>query len=427
MGLAIIDRLLVKVWDLESEGTRVRDSVGSGRRLPDRPRARQRPGDTPITRASAFGEPFRAHARQGRPPGPAPTRPLYQPRPWVPPPTTPPPTASGAHDRPPRRLSGWPALGLAGAVLIALVSGVLIGTRGDLARPPAGGPGGAPAGQPEALANCTATVTDSADAGRALDGAQPGDRICLSGDLGGDELTLHRSGTAQAPVTILGGGTASTGQITVRADHVVVDGVRMSKPRSPGFLLIGNDITVRNSLVDSPRVVKKGDDGDGIRFFGNDIKIVHNVIRKTVNLDGQDGNHADAIQTFATSDDYGPSRRILIDGNRFEDIDNMCLIAEGPDSEAGDGSGEGSSSDFTITNNYCDNAAGQAFFFDDISDVTLTGNTVAGKSDKAFALQNKSVGATIRDNKIGPKVGFEVGMDKSSKRGYNGPEPDGDP
>ncbi|MBO0872361.1 MAG: right-handed parallel beta-helix repeat-containing protein [Pseudonocardia sp.] len=400
--------------------------MGSGRGFPDRPRAGQRPGDTANTRVSAHGEPTYAQARPGRPPGPAPTQPLYQPRPWLPPPTTPPPTVPGGHDRPPRRRR-WPMLGLAAAVLLALVGGVLIATSSDTSGPPAASSGGTPNGQPEAQANCTTTASDSASARDALNSARAGARICLSGDLSDGELEVHSSGTANSPVTILGGGSATTGQITVKADHVVVDGVRMSKPRSPGFLLEGNDITVRNSLVDSPQVVQKGDDGDGIRFFGNDIKIVHNVIRKTVNINGQKGNHADAIQTFATGDDYVPSQRVLIDGNRFEDVDNMCVIAEGPDSDAGDGSGDGKSSQFTITNNYCDNRAGQAFSFDDISQVTLTGNTVAGKTDKAFSLANKSVRATIKDNKIGPKVGFEVGMDDSSERGYNGPEPGGDP
>jgi hypothetical protein len=270
-------------------------------------------------------------------------------------------------------------------------------------------------------------VSDGAGARSALEEAGPGARICLAGDLGNEELELRRSGTAQAPVTILGGGTASTGQITVRAEHVVVDGVRMSKPRSPGFLLVGNDITVRNSVVDSPQVLKKGDDGDGIRFFGNDIKIVNNVIRNAKNLTGQKGNHADCMQTFATDGDHPASQRVLIDSNRCEDIANTCLIAEGPNSEEGDGSEEGKSSGFTITNNYCDGHAGQAFFFDDVSNVTLTGNTIDGHVEKAFSLQNKSVRATIRDNKVSSNVRYEVGMDDSSERGYNGPEPGGDP
>ncbi|GAA5148411.1 hypothetical protein GCM10023321_10640 [Pseudonocardia eucalypti] len=322
----------------------------------------------------------------------------------------------------------WLVLGLVAVVLIGLAGGYLIvaGTGGSTGSPQAGGAGATP-GKPEALTNCTANVVDASGARQALEAAKPGDRICLNGDLGNEELQLRRSGVEKQPITILGGGTATTGQITVRGDHVVVDGVRMNKPRSPGFMLIGNDITVRANVVDSPQVVKKGDDGDGIRFFGNDIKIVNNLVRNVVNLNGQKGNHGDAIQTFATSDENGPSQRVLIDGNRFEEIDNMCLIAEGPDSEAGDGTGEGKSSDFTVTNNYCDNGAGQAFFFDDISDVTLTGNEVVGKIDKAFSLQNDSTGATIRDNKISPKVGYEVGMDDSSEDDYNGPDPEGGP
>ena len=400
-------------------------------------------GDPGATRA--FGG---AQVPQGPPPGPIPTTPLYQPRRWVPPTganqvpsAAPQPEATATDTRPiitqpPRgrgvagRLGGggkrpsWLALGVAAAVLIALAGGYLIFSRSGGS---GGGSAGGAVGKPDALANCTATATDAGSARTALEAAQPGSRICLQGDLGNEELQVRRSGTADQPITILGGGTATTGQINVKADHVVVDGVHLSKPRSPGFQLVGNDITVRANVIDSPQVVKKNDDGDGIRFFGDDIKIVGNLVRNVKNLNGQDGNHADAIQTFATSDEFGPSQRVLIDNNRFENVDNMCLIAEGPDSEAGDGTGEGSSSKFTVTNNYCDNGAGQAFFFDDISDVTLTGNTVVGKIDKAFSLQNNSTNATIRDNTIGPKVGFQVGMDDSSEEGYNGPKPEGAP
>jgi hypothetical protein len=411
-------------------------------------RGQRQSEDAGATRA--FGGSAGAQVRPGPPPGPIPTRPLYQPRRWVPPTgatqtssaattleaesTSTRPIITQSPDRgratPGRRIGtgrkrpSWLALGLAAAVLIALAGGYLIFNQSGGSQ--GGGAGGA-VGKPEALANCTATATDVTSARTALEGAQPGSRICLQGNLGNDELQLRRSGTAQQPITILGGGTATTGQISVRGDHVVVDGVRLSQPRSPGFQLIGNDITVRANVIDSPQVVKKNDDGDGIRFFGNDIKIVGNLVSNVKNLNGQDGNHADAIQTFATSDENGPSQRVLIDNNRFENVDNMCLIAEGPDSEAGDGTGEGSSSNFTVTNNYCDSGAGQAFFFDDISDVTLTGNTVVGKIDKAFSLQNNSTNATIRDNTIGPKVGFQVGMDDSSEEGYNGPKPEGAP
>ncbi|WP_051341856.1 right-handed parallel beta-helix repeat-containing protein [Pseudonocardia spinosispora] len=313
--------------------------------------------------------------------------------------------------------------GLAAAIVILLVGSYLVANHlGGTTQS-----GGSATVEAEALTDCTVSAADAASASKALEAAKPGDRICLNGDLGGQELLLRASGADEQPITVLGGGKANTGQITVRGDHVVIDGVRMTKPRSPGFMLVGNDITVRASVVDGPQVVKKGDDGDGIRFFGNDIKIVNNLIRNVVNLNGQKGNHADAIQTFATSEEEGPSQRVLVNGNRFEKIDNMCLIAEGPDSEEGDGLGEGESGQFTVTDNYCDNGAGQAFFFDDITGVTLTGNTVVGTIDKAFALQNNSTGATIRDNEVGPKVGFEVGMDDSSEEDYTGPKPGGAP
>lgn len=321
----------------------------------------------------------------------------------------------------------WLPAALGIAVLAILVGGSLVavhnigGRRGATPAPVASGPK-----RPEAVVPCTANVSSATAVKAALDNVMPGARICLSADLGNTELVLRRSGSAAAPIVVVGAGH-TVGQVIVQGDHVIVDGVRSAKPRSPGFLLLGNNITVRNSVVDSPQVLTSDDDGDGIRFFGNDIKIIDNVIRNALNLNGQDGNHADAIQTFATSRQYTPSQRVLISGNKFENIDNMCLIAEGPNSAAGDGTGEGASGGFTVTNNYCDSKAGQAFFFDNITDVTLSSNAVVGNVDKAFSLQNGSVRATIRDNKMSPQVGYEVGIDSSSEVGYSGPDSGGDP
>ena len=118
---------------------------------------------------------------------------------------------------------------------------------------------------------------------------------------------------------------------------------------------------------------------------------------------------------------------MLIDGNRCEKIDNICLIAEGPESEAGDGTGEGNSDHFVVSNNFCENRAGQAFSFDDVDNVTITGNEIVGKIDKAFSFANDSFGAKISGNRLNPGIGYEVGMDDSSKRGYQGPRPGGGP
>ncbi|MGQ0483702.1 MAG: right-handed parallel beta-helix repeat-containing protein [Pseudonocardia sp.] len=335
--------------------------------------------------------------------------------------------ASIGHTRQRRPMSNrrrLPWLGVGLLVAVAFVVYLAAGSGDSTIFPGPGAPaspGGSPdAGQPEALTNCTATATDGPSMEGAVAAARPGDRICLDGNLAGTKLKITRSGTAEQPITILGGGRATTGRITIEADNVVVDGVRLEQPEAAGFLVVGNGITVRNSAVLSPR----GGDGDGIRFFGNDIKILNNVIRDTV---GQDEKHADAIQTFATSDKYTPSQRVTISGNRFEDIDNICIIAEGPESEAGDGTGEGDSNTFIITDNFCENRAGQAFFFDDIGGVTLTGNEIVGSIAKAFSFQNDSVGARISNNRVGSGVGYEVGMDDSSEEGYEGPEPGGGP
>jgi hypothetical protein len=284
--------------------------------------------------------------------------------------------------------------------------------------PPA--PAGAPGmGTAQALTNCTRQAGDGAAMAAATAQANPGDRVCLTGDMGPQRLELKRSGTPDRPIVILGGGKATTKGVTVEASNVVIDGVVANQPDAPGWSLHGANITMSNSASLSPR----GGDGDGLRFWGSDIKIVHNMIRDTRH---ENHAHADCMQTFATDDDHPASQNILIDSNRCEAIANMCLIAEGPDSEAGDGSGEGHSTNFTFSNNYCDNHASQALFVDDVSNVTATGNEVVGHLDKAFAFQNDSTGAKVNGNKV-TNSGYEVGMDDSSEGGYQGPEPGGGP
>ena len=64
---------------------------------------------------------------------------------------------------------------------------------------------------------------------------------------------------------------------------------------------------------------------------------------------------------------------------------------------------------------------------DDVQNMVITNNSIAGKNTKAFALDNKSTGATIAGNKIAGTVGYEVGIDNSSKTGYQGPASGGQP
>lgn len=250
-----------------------------------------------------------------------------------------------------------------------------------------------------------------------LNGAQPGDRICIQGN-SADRIRMTRSGNAASPIIVVGDGQSSVRGISIRADHVVVRGFNVTGASAPGVEIRSNDVTLLDNVVSSPR----GGDGDGIRFFGNSIRILHNTISDVRNLGGA---HADCMQTFATN--TPTSSDVLIHSNRCERIDNQCFIAEGPNSTAGDGSGRGKSSNITFTNNFCESNAAQAVMIDDVQNVVVVGNEIAGRSRKAFAFANNSTGATVHNNKIGQGIRFEVGMDSSSRPGYVGPAVGGGP
>jgi hypothetical protein len=309
-----------------------------------------------------------------------------------------------------RRFGAFAAL-VFGTVLVTVLAGC--GSGGPST------PGAPGTGAPTAPKNCTQKVSDAASLTRAVNAASPGDTICVDGNLASTRLQITKGGEDGRPISIVGNKTPIKG-LLVRADNVVVDGFVAERAVAPGAELRGNNITLSNTLITDPQ----GGDNDGIRFWGDGIKILHNTVVKTANTDG---SHADCMQTFATDEDHPASQDVLIDGNRCEDIDNNCLIAEGPDSSAGDGSGEGESKNITFSNNYCDSQASQAVMIDDVSDMVITGNEVASRINHAFAFQNNATGARIADNRITGRVKYEVGMDEDSEENYQGPEVGGDP
>jgi hypothetical protein len=323
------------------------------------------------------------------------------------------------------------AVGLV-AVAVALAA---CGTGGGSSSGPGGAPGGGagdrgtaqppllptgPAGaNAPAPSNCTQQVNDSPGLRQALGSAGPGDTICVSGALTDVRMTIDRGGSADSPIIVRGDGRTATRGIAVEADNVIVDGFVADRPEAPGVVLKGSNITLRNTTINSPR----GGDGDGIRFWGSNIKIVHNTITDTSNATGA---HADCMQTYATDEDNPASQDILIDSNRCEKIDNNCLIAEGPNSSAGDGSGEGETRNFTFSNNFCDNRAAQAVLADDVRNMTITNNEIVGDINHAFAFQNESTNGVVSGNRVS-SVQYEVGMDDSSEGSYHGPRPGGAP
>jgi parallel beta helix pectate lyase-like protein len=311
-------------------------------------------------------------------------------------------------------------------VLLVLV----LAMAGCASAPPASAPG--PRSVPGAAppgplpAHCTAHVTDPAGLRRAVAVAAPGDHICVTGDLGATRLAITRSGTPQRPIEVLGDGNTTVAGITINADQVRVQGFQVLHAYAPGIWMKGTGITVENNTVRHPT----GDDFDGIRFFGTDLKILHNTITDIAPDDSQ--AHADCMQSFATganseTPNTGPSQHVLIDSNRCEHIDNQCLIVEGPFSSAGDGSRVSVTTDIRFTNNYCEAHASQAVRLDDVRNAVLENNEIDSGVVKAFGVANNSSGATVGGNKISPDIDNEISMDDSSMFGYHGPTPHGKP
>ncbi|ADI05185.1 hypothetical protein SBI_02064 [Streptomyces bingchenggensis BCW-1] len=287
-------------------------------------------------------------------------------------------------------------------------------TAADAASPPASSASSAlTSARPDATPRCTRHATGPADAARS---ARPGDVVCFDGNLSGRRLVITKGGTPRHPIVYSGDGDSVKG-ITVEADDVVVEGFRAVRPQAPGVELTGDRITLRNTTVIRPR----GGDGDGIRFFGDDLTIAHNTVRDT---DNSGGRHADCMQTFAS--DTPPSHRVRIEGNRCEQVDNMCLMAEGPNDAEGDG--RGTTSDFVIKDNFCETLrASQALMFEDVQNVTITKNTFATPTHHAIGLAIHSTGAHVSGNRLHAGIRYEVGIDASSRLGYEGPEPGGAP
>jgi hypothetical protein len=248
------------------------------------------------------------------------------------------------------------------------------------------------------------------------DDPRPGDVICYTGDLD-DPLEISVGGTPDAPVVYSGDGTTRVPGITSTADDVVIQGFVSDGADSTGIWASGRNVTIQDNAVTQVR--HTGDDVDAIRFFGDGSRVLHNSVYDLEGTSDIGDSHVDCIQTYATS--RPGSSDVVIQGNRCEGIRAQCLMAEGPDDEGG--SGAGVSRGWLFDGNYCDaHAAAQSVALEDVQDVTISNNHMAGHGNKAFALGRDSTGVVVRDNLVGPGYGREVGFDHPSAReGYQGP------
>jgi hypothetical protein len=229
------------------------------------------------------------------------------------------------------------------------------------------------------------------------------------------QLNIDESGSEGSPRVYDGQGH-TVGTIDIRADWVVVQNFKVQATGQYGIDSQGTHITIQNNDI---KGVKESGNGDlnAITFVGDYHSIRYNTAIDFVSGDPGD-SHTDGIQTW--NDDPGESSsHVVIQGNYFsgpltegkgDDSDSyihQCVMAEGAESTDGGGGGTGASRDWLIAGNYC---VGD-MKFDDIDNVTVTGNEFAGVDKRVVVVTPLSSGFEFySDNKITGKYG-QVGVE----------------
>jgi Right handed beta helix region len=302
------------------------------------------------------------------------------------------------------------------AFLLLAVGLTACSTSSSLSSPSGSSPAVVPAAPPPDWDGTVGPRPVAPDCRGDADDPQPGDVICFTGDL---DAPLHITvgGLPDAPIVYSGDGDTRVPGIRAEADHVVIQGFVSDGADSTGIWAAGTGITVQDNTITQVRWNEN--DVDGIRFFGDGARVLHNAVEDLEGTDDVGDAHVDCMQSFATS--RPGSQNVVIQGNRCEGIRAQCLMAEGPG--VADGSGEGVSRNWLFRGNYCDAYAdAQSVAFQDVQNVTIVQNEMVGEGNKAFALGQNSTGAVVKDNRIDEDYGREVGFDDpSAQQGYQGP------
>jgi hypothetical protein len=316
-------------------------------------------------------------------------------------------------------------------------------------------PAGAAASQP-----CTYTIRTLEDARAALTAAAPGNMLCfVGGDLADVDLTLTRSGTPDAPISLVSDGHSAVHEARILADHVIIRGFTIVgggelllagtgitaqknmvrdterggivcavctdstlesntviRAATTGILISGQRITVRENLV-SETVPGEDGDADGIRFFGDGHRIASNAIRDLPATGSGVSSLPDCFQTFDTA--RPPTFDVVIVGNACENVAGNCLIATGD--ESGNGNAPDGIQSITFIGNTCTTNGDQAVNVRHWPDVDVRKNKHFGPNLKRGVLITEgSTGCTAKDNATPTDVP-PVEIDDSSRQGFNSP------
>jgi hypothetical protein len=196
-----------------------------------------------------------------------------------------------------------------------------------------------------------------------------------------------------------GRGFSSVG-ITVNASNVVIQNFNFTNCAGNCIWTRGAGNVVQDNKIS--QVYYAGDDIDGLRFFGNDTKILRNQFFDILKGPTHDA-HLDCMQTWADTSTGGGSSRALISGNICRDLDfHQCVMVEGPRSTDGGGGGPGVTEDWEIEANYFQCYANQTVALRDAHGFVIQYNTFAGAGNKAIQQTDGTSGITIGNNVLGP-------------------------
>jgi hypothetical protein len=312
--------------------------------------------------------------------------------------------------------------------------------------------GVASAGQP-----CSYTINNLQQARSAITAAAPGDVLCFAGvNLSDIDLTMARSGTAQAPITLVSDGQTIVHQLHIMADHILIQGFTIvgggelllegtgivaqkntvrdtvrggiicagcidstieantvTHATTTGISITGQRVTVRENLVNATVPADDGD-ADGVRFFGNGHRILSNVIR---NIPASGVAHPDCFQTFDTG--HPATFDVDIVGNACQNVAENCLLATGD--ERGNGDAPPGIKSITFVGNTCATDGEQGVYLRRWADVEIRKNAFSGPHLKrGIFISAQSTGCTAKDNTTTGNVPV-VEIDDSSRPGFNSP------
>jgi parallel beta-helix repeat protein len=304
---------------------------------------------------------------------------------------------------------------------------------------------------------CSYTIHNLEQARSGITAAAAGDTLCFIGvDLADVDLTMARSGTADAPITLVSDGVTTIHQLHIIADHIFLQGFTIvgggelllegtgivaqkntvrdtvrggiicasctdstiesntvTHATTAGIAISGQRITVRENLV-SATVPADDGDADGVRFFGNGHRILSNVIE---NIPARGAAHPDCFETFDTG--HPATFDVEIVGNACQHVAENCLVATGD--ERGNGDAPPGARSITFIGNTCATEGDQGVYLRRWAEVDLRKNTFSGPNLKrGILISAASTGCTARDNTINGNVPA-VQIDDSSRPGFNNP------